>query len=104
MVRNPLQLWRAPEADGRNPPSPRPMGDKGDGERRVGGSWKGSADGVVVVSRSRVCTHPAGLIRKYGLLLCRQCFREKATDIGFLKVSGGLCFGACFLANWGVCC
>ena len=36
--------------------------------------------------RSRVCTHPAGLIRKYGLNICRQCFREKSTDIGFTKV------------------
>jgi hypothetical protein len=35
---------------------------------------------------SRVCTHKAGLIRKYGLNLCRQCFREKATDVGFVKV------------------
>lgn len=35
---------------------------------------------------SRVCTHKAGLIRKYGLNICRQCFREKATDIGFVKV------------------
>ncbi|CAA9959582.1 hypothetical protein PTNB73_02479 [Pyrenophora teres f. teres] len=34
----------------------------------------------------RVCTHPAGLIRKYGLNICRQCFREKAADIGFVKV------------------
>ncbi|KAL6151807.1 40S ribosomal protein S29 [Exserohilum turcicum] len=34
----------------------------------------------------RVCTHPAGLIRKYGLNICRQCFREKSTDIGFVKV------------------
>ncbi|RDL39549.1 putative 40s ribosomal protein s29 protein [Venustampulla echinocandica] len=33
----------------------------------------------------RVCTHKAGLIRKYGLMICRQCFREKATDIGFVK-------------------
>jgi small subunit ribosomal protein S29e len=33
----------------------------------------------------RICTHPAGLIRKYGLDLCRQCFREKARDIGFDK-------------------
>ena len=41
---------------------------------------------------SRVCTHPAGLIRKYGLNICRQCFREKSTDIGFIKVCplGGL--------------
>ncbi|KAI5243903.1 hypothetical protein E4T42_04305 [Aureobasidium subglaciale] len=33
----------------------------------------------------RVCTHKAGLIRKYGLNICRQCFREKSTDIGFIK-------------------
>lgn len=38
-------------------------------------------------SHSRVCTHKAGLVRKYGLNICRQCFREKATDIGFHKVS-----------------
>lgn len=35
---------------------------------------------------SRVCAHKAGLIRKYGLNICRQCFREKSTDIGFVKV------------------
>ena len=35
---------------------------------------------------SRVCAHKAGLIRKYGLMVCRQCFREKSTDIGFIKV------------------
>jgi ribosomal protein S14 len=35
---------------------------------------------------SRVCTHQAGLIRKYGLNICRQCFREKSADIGFVKV------------------
>ncbi|KAL2357637.1 ribosomal protein S14p/S29e-domain-containing protein [Cryomyces antarcticus] len=34
----------------------------------------------------RVCTHTAGLIRKYGLNICRQCFREKSEDIGFTKV------------------
>lgn len=37
-------------------------------------------------SNSRVCTHRAGLIRKYGLNICRQCFREKSADIGFQKV------------------
>jgi small subunit ribosomal protein S29e len=35
---------------------------------------------------SRLCAHQAGLIRKYGLDLCRQCFREKASAIGFVKV------------------
>ncbi|KAL2828965.1 hypothetical protein ASPVEDRAFT_42086 [Aspergillus versicolor CBS 583.65] len=33
----------------------------------------------------RVCSHRAGLIRKYGMDICRQCFREKAADIGFFK-------------------
>ncbi|CAJ2507796.1 Uu.00g089820.m01.CDS01 [Anthostomella pinea] len=33
----------------------------------------------------RVCTHKAGLIRKYGLDICRQCFREKSHQIGFVK-------------------
>lgn len=71
------------------------------------------ADGVCSSNSSRVCAHKAGLIRKYGLLVCRQvrihsesqiikevlcgtvilmdnvllqCFREKASDIGFIKV------------------
>ncbi|KAL5034396.1 40S ribosomal protein S29 [Batrachochytrium dendrobatidis] len=33
----------------------------------------------------RVCAHKAGLIRKYNLDICRQCFREYASDIGFIK-------------------
>ncbi|SCU77851.1 LAMI_0A02564g1_1 [Lachancea mirantina] len=33
----------------------------------------------------RVCGSHSGLIRKYGLNICRQCFREKANDIGFYK-------------------
>ncbi|KAK3924672.1 40S ribosomal protein S29, partial [Frankliniella fusca] len=36
---------------------------------------------------SRSCANQHGLIRKYGLNLCRQCFREYANDIGFKKVS-----------------
>jgi Ribosomal protein S14p/S29e len=35
---------------------------------------------------SRLCAHQAGLVRKYGLDLCRQCFREKSAAIGFTKV------------------
>nr|CAD7443537.1 unnamed protein product [Timema bartmani] len=37
-------------------------------------------------SESRACANGHGLIRKYGLNLCRQCFREYAGDIGFKKV------------------
>ncbi|KAI4226900.1 MAG: hypothetical protein L6R36_002832 [Xanthoria steineri] len=44
----------------------------------------------------RVCTHKAGLIRKYGLNICRQCFREKSQDIGFTKVGGALFVCSCF--------
>ncbi|XP_046659085.1 LOW QUALITY PROTEIN: 40S ribosomal protein S29-like [Homalodisca vitripennis] len=38
-------------------------------------------------SRScRACANGHGLIRKYGLNLCRQCFREYASEIGFKKL------------------
>lgn len=35
---------------------------------------------------SRACANRHGIIRKYGLNICRQCFREYAADIGFKKV------------------
>ncbi|OBS64487.1 hypothetical protein A6R68_06972, partial [Neotoma lepida] len=34
----------------------------------------------------RVCSNRHGLIRKYGLNMCRQCFRQYAKDIGFIKI------------------
>lgn len=37
--------------------------------------------------RCRVCSNQHGLIRKYGLNMCRQCFRVYAEDIGFTKVT-----------------
>ncbi|XP_041047236.1 40S ribosomal protein S29-like [Carcharodon carcharias] len=38
-------------------------------------------------SRScRVCANRHGLIRKYGLNVCRQCFRQYTKDIGFVKL------------------
>lgn len=36
---------------------------------------------------SRACSNRHGLIRKYALNICRQCFREYANDIGFKKVT-----------------
>eukprot|EP00514_Thraustochytrium_sp_LLF1b_P005567 CAMPEP_0184516514 /NCGR_PEP_ID=MMETSP0198_2-20121128/5073_1 /TAXON_ID=1112570 /ORGANISM="Thraustochytrium sp., Strain LLF1b" /LENGTH=54 /DNA_ID=CAMNT_0026906847 /DNA_START=410 /DNA_END=574 /DNA_ORIENTATION=- len=33
----------------------------------------------------RVCSSRSGLIRKYQLNICRQCFKEYANDIGFKK-------------------
>lgn len=35
----------------------------------------------------RRCGRKHGLIRKYDLYLCRQCFREMAKDMGFEKYS-----------------
>uniref|UniRef100_A0A452J4D2 Small ribosomal subunit protein uS14 n=1 Tax=Gopherus agassizii TaxID=38772 RepID=A0A452J4D2_9SAUR len=38
-------------------------------------------------SRScRMCSNRHGLICKYGLNMCRQCFRQYAKDIGFIKL------------------
>lgn len=38
-------------------------------------------------SRScRVCSNKHGLIRKYGLNMCRQCFRQYCGQIGFKKL------------------
>ena len=51
------------------------------------------------LSFSRVCKHKAGLIRKYDLNLCRQCFREKARDIGFNKVRRSQTISNCFIGN-----
>ncbi|KAJ0086481.1 hypothetical protein Patl1_08840 [Pistacia atlantica] len=39
----------------------------------------------------RVCGNPHGLIRKYGLMCCRQCFRSNAKEIGFIKVFTAEC-------------
>ena len=41
---------------------------------------------VFVSTRSRVCENQWAIIRKYNLNICRQCFREYAKDIGFVKV------------------
>lgn len=35
--------------------------------------------------RCRLCGRVGGHIDKYGLNLCRQCFRENATKLGFKK-------------------
>jgi len=33
------------------------------------------------------CGSRKGVIRKYGIYLCRKCFREVAEEIGFKKYS-----------------
>ncbi|RZC68663.1 hypothetical protein C5167_031905 [Papaver somniferum] len=39
------------------------------------------------LSKHRVCGNPHAIIRKYGLMCRRQCFRSNANEIGFIKVS-----------------
>jgi len=36
--------------------------------------------------KCKACSNGHGMIRKYHLNLCRQCFREYSADIGFKKV------------------
>ncbi len=35
----------------------------------------------------RRCGRKRGMIRRHGLMLCRQCFRDVAPDIAFKKYS-----------------
>ena len=39
------------------------------------------------IKRCRRCGRPGAHIGKYGLELCRTCFREIATNLGFKKYS-----------------
>ena len=36
----------------------------------------------------KLCGTARGSIRKYGLHICRRCFREVAESIGFRKLGG----------------
>jgi ribosomal protein S14 len=40
-----------------------------------------------ITNPCRKCGRRNGVIRKYGLLYCRQCFREEAEKLGFSKFS-----------------
>ena len=37
--------------------------------------------------RCSICGGRRAVIKKYGLNVCRRCFREKAADLGFRKMS-----------------
>lgn len=43
--------------------------------------WKGIYNGCEACGRKR------GLVRRYSVNLCRQCFRHNARDLGFKKYS-----------------
>jgi len=36
--------------------------------------------------KCRVCSNHHGISRKYGLDMCRRCFKQYANDIGFFKL------------------
>ena len=40
-----------------------------------------------ITAPCRKCGRRNGVIKKYGLLYCRQCFREEAEKLGFNKYS-----------------
>lgn len=46
------------------------------------------------LSSSRVCGNGHGMIRKYGINTCRQCFRIYSKDIGFVKVPASTCISS----------
>ncbi|MBT4935778.1 30S ribosomal protein S14 [Candidatus Woesearchaeota archaeon] len=39
----------------------------------------------IALRKCKNCGRMRGHINKYGLHLCRQCFREMATELGFKK-------------------
>ena len=39
------------------------------------------------IRKCRRCGRTGAIIRKYGLIYCRQCFREEAEKLGFKKYS-----------------
>ncbi len=41
----------------------------------------------IALRKCRRCGRNGGHIRKYGVSLCRQCFREIALELGFKKFS-----------------
>ena len=41
----------------------------------------------IALRRCRRCGRMGGHIKKYGLCVCRQCFRETAQELGFKKYS-----------------
>merc|ERR1712002_496520 len=56
------------------------------GKMGFGNIWNSHPKKYGQGSRScRACSNGHGLIRKYGLNMCRQCFHQYAKDIGFKK-------------------
>ena len=54
--------------------------------RKAGWATSSSPEVTDRKSGQGSCSNRHGLIRKYGLNVCRQCFRQYAKDIGFIKL------------------
>ncbi len=52
-------------------------------EKRLQIAFKGKGKRIC-----KLCGTPRGMIRKYGLYICRRCFREVGERIGFKKFGG----------------
>lgn len=37
------------------------------------------------IYKCRICKNNKGMVRKYGIMLCRRCFKDNAQKIGFAK-------------------
>jgi len=37
------------------------------------------------IYKCRICHNNKGMVRKYGINLCRRCFKDNALKIGFKK-------------------
>jgi len=44
-----------------------------------------SGKGKEKPTKCRICKTTRGVIKKYGLVICRRCFKEVAEDLGFKK-------------------
>ena len=53
-------------------------------EKKSGESPKKFGRGA---NECQMCGRKQGLVRRYNIMLCRQCFRENAAKIGFKKMN-----------------
>ena len=50
---------------------------------KVGDEFRRKGRGM---RKCRICGNSRGMVRSYGLYVCRRCFREVGRDLGFNKL------------------
>ena len=78
---SPASKAQTPAKDAKRVVSLRPA--IGPGKTRLGGKTRTAAFGRTVGCLR--CRRKRGIVRRYDLHLCRQCFREVARELGFKK-------------------